>query len=194
MAYFKRAKECHPDLHGDARRDEFQKLSEAYSILSDPQKKKLYDASGYRDSSTSQQQGQYRYREPNVDEQMDAAMEQFWKVWMDFGVQDYFETLQKDMQAAYDASVRDGNVGPLYDFAMKNKGIVLAILVPAIVVFRFPFLAVAVGKSSFMALTSENWSLTKKCCKLYDRPVRVNYCSGSNPNRHAKSRDCCTHR
>jgi len=143
MAYFKRAKECHPDLHGDAKREEFQKLSEAYAVLSDPEKKRMYDASGYRESSSSRQQ---TYQQRNADEEMDEALRQFWNVWMEFGVQDYFDTIQRELQEAYNASTRTGSIGPLYDFALRNKGVVLAVLVPTIVLFRFPFLAVAVGR------------------------------------------------
>lgn len=44
-AYRKLAKQCHPDLYpGDMEKEaQFKILSEAYAVLSDPQKRKKYD-------------------------------------------------------------------------------------------------------------------------------------------------------
>ena len=43
-AYRKLAIEHHPDKGGDE--EEFKRISEAYSILSDPEKRELYDSTG----------------------------------------------------------------------------------------------------------------------------------------------------
>lgn len=47
-AYTKRAKQFHPDLHQDdpKAKAKFQALSEAYAVLSDPEKRKKYDRYG----------------------------------------------------------------------------------------------------------------------------------------------------
>ena len=47
-AYRKKAMELHPDRHGGdkTKEAEFKKLNEAYSVLSDPQKKSNYDQFG----------------------------------------------------------------------------------------------------------------------------------------------------
>jgi curved DNA-binding protein len=47
-AYVKRAKQFHPDLHPDdpKAKAKFQALNEAYSVLSDPEKRKKYDQYG----------------------------------------------------------------------------------------------------------------------------------------------------
>jgi molecular chaperone DnaJ len=51
-AYRKKAMEVHPDRHGGdkAKEAEFKKLNEAYSVLSDPQKKAHYDRHGTMDN------------------------------------------------------------------------------------------------------------------------------------------------
>ena len=48
-AYRKLAKKYHPDTNqGDARAEQmFKEITEAYSVLSDPQKRKLYDQFGH---------------------------------------------------------------------------------------------------------------------------------------------------
>ena len=43
-AYRKLAKQCHPDLVGIHGKQKFQALQEAYEVLSDPAKRKEYDA------------------------------------------------------------------------------------------------------------------------------------------------------
>ena len=43
-AYRKLAKQCHPDLVGMHGKEKFQALQEAYEVLSDPGKRKEYDA------------------------------------------------------------------------------------------------------------------------------------------------------
>ena len=47
-SYRKKSKECHPDLHPDDKEasEKFKNLSEAYSILSDSEKRKQYDEFG----------------------------------------------------------------------------------------------------------------------------------------------------
>ncbi|KAK8857892.1 hypothetical protein M9Y10_012990 [Tritrichomonas musculus] len=46
-AYHKKARECHPDLnHEEGATEKFQEVSEAYEILKDPQRRKIYDEKG----------------------------------------------------------------------------------------------------------------------------------------------------
>ena len=49
-AYLKRAKQFHPDLHPDdpKAKAKFQALTEAYDVISDPEKRKKYDQYGER--------------------------------------------------------------------------------------------------------------------------------------------------
>jgi len=48
MAYYHKARRCHPDTHpGDGNaKEQFQRLAEAYAVLSDPELRKLYDREG----------------------------------------------------------------------------------------------------------------------------------------------------
>jgi DnaJ-class molecular chaperone len=58
-AFRKKAIECHPDKNaGDKEKEtQFKKLNEAYSILSDPEKRKMYDQFGITDTNQGGQGG-----------------------------------------------------------------------------------------------------------------------------------------
>ncbi|EGB13079.1 hypothetical protein AURANDRAFT_9099, partial [Aureococcus anophagefferens] len=47
-AYYKKALKCHPDKHpGDAQKQkEFQAVSSAYQVLSEPEARRRYDSTG----------------------------------------------------------------------------------------------------------------------------------------------------
>jgi len=55
-AYYKQALKCHPDKHpGDAeKKAQFQQISAAYAVLSDPEARRRYDATGESDESPQQ--------------------------------------------------------------------------------------------------------------------------------------------
>ena len=59
-AYRKRAKQFHPDLHPDdpKAKAKFQALNEAYSVLSDPEKRSKYDRYGEHWESTRMESGE----------------------------------------------------------------------------------------------------------------------------------------
>ncbi|MDD3118476.1 MAG: J domain-containing protein [Victivallales bacterium] len=53
-AYYRRAKECHPDRHHNsvAKEEEFKLVAEAFNILSDPDKRRRYDGSETNTAAT----------------------------------------------------------------------------------------------------------------------------------------------
>ena len=63
--YLRRVRSCHPDLHGDTKTAEFQRLTHAYSVLSDNAKRARYDANGFRDFEdfTDQEKARAMFRE-----------------------------------------------------------------------------------------------------------------------------------
>jgi hypothetical protein len=81
-AYLRRAKDCHPDLHGGETTAEFQKLTHAYAVLSDTSKRARYDANGYRDFDDFSDQEKAK-------EMFRSRMEAMWKTanWRTMGYQ-----------------------------------------------------------------------------------------------------------
>eukprot|EP00930_Biecheleria_cincta_P055066 TRINITY_DN41439_c0_g1_i1.p1 TRINITY_DN41439_c0_g1~~TRINITY_DN41439_c0_g1_i1.p1 ORF type:complete len:561 (+),score=117.04 TRINITY_DN41439_c0_g1_i1:21-1703(+) len=51
-AYFRRSKQCHPDkTSDDGAKERFQVISEAYQVLSDPERRRTYDKQGRGESA-----------------------------------------------------------------------------------------------------------------------------------------------
>ncbi|PIE97524.1 MAG: molecular chaperone DnaJ [Treponema sp.] len=73
-AYRNLAKKYHPDQNQGNKdaEDKFKKINDAYSVLSDPQKRSDYDFSGYRDDYTSQR----TYR--NTNSEFEEEFRSFW--------------------------------------------------------------------------------------------------------------------
>lgn len=139
LAYFKRAKECHPDLHGDAKKREFQELSQSYQVLGDLSKKAEYDRIGNQNVDDGRHGGTSRMEEKE-------ASEVFHDVFRELGVRQYFEDLDMDVRSTYDKARMTGDYRPFWDLMKERKGLVLGILVPSLVVFRAPWLAMAFSR------------------------------------------------
>ena len=87
-AYLKRAKECHPDLHGAGKTAEFQALTGAYAVLSDPQRKAAYDMGGCREASSSM-------------DDVHSSYEIFRQAWSESAAAEYFDMIQRDASASF---------------------------------------------------------------------------------------------
>ena len=112
------------DIHGESKTAEFQELTNAYQVLSNPQSKSTYDWSlssgGDRESSSAGQQytnsnaGQSRgqrgserrrtqqpawqqHQRPQEEELFDDAAQVFRKAWAESAAADYFDSLQQDV-------------------------------------------------------------------------------------------------
>jgi DnaJ-class molecular chaperone len=113
------------DIHGESKTAEFQELTNAYQVLSNPQSKSTYDWSlssgGDRESSSAGQQytnsnaGQSRgqrgserrrtqqpawqqHQRPQEEELFDDAAQVFRKAWAESAAADYFDSLQQDVR------------------------------------------------------------------------------------------------
>jgi DnaJ-class molecular chaperone len=60
-SYRKLARKFHPDLNPNdkAAEEKFKALSEAYEVISDPEKRKIYDSGGYNPNSSANQRGPF---------------------------------------------------------------------------------------------------------------------------------------
>lgn len=87
VAYFKEAKKYHPDLNPNdpKAKEKFQEIAAAYELLSDPQKRRIYDQTG----DTQQQYTQYNNPYSNYDAAKHA--------------EDVFRSVQEDIDVVKEA-------------------------------------------------------------------------------------------
>jgi len=128
-AYYKLAKKYHPDVSGDrASREQFIKISAAYEILSDPNRRAHFDATGF--DANEMPTGQH-------------AEDLFTQVWQEFGVAEYFEEVRQDGATAMHAA-RHGDYSLMWDFAKNRKLLIASVILPVAAMVRFPGLFGAV--------------------------------------------------
>lgn len=139
IAYFKAAKACHPDTNpGDKdAKVKFQQLAEAYSLLSDPTKRKEYDSFGHRSNYNGGDA-----RRDGFGGFTGGAEDIFRGVGQDAevvkkAVEEYFDEVQEDIKYMM-KKAREGDWAEVWNVAKANKGLIFfGVAVPA-VILRFP--------------------------------------------------------
>ena len=143
MAYFVMAKKYHPDANpGDiTAKEKFQKIAEAYTVLSDDVKRQNYDAYGFssdRAFSNNQQA-------PNTDfsplfniNPYDVFKEVFEDLGVDVTIKNIEKTKEEILIATNAAAV--GDWMPAKKFASNNKMLIVGIMAPLILLVRFPWM------------------------------------------------------
>lgn len=156
MAYYVAAKQNHPDIRRDDphAKEKFQEVADAYELLSDPIKRRLYDMTGQRSgasaggSSTSgASSSSGGFNGYNQYSHVDAE-ELFRKVQEDVDVikqafSDYIEEISSEISYATTAASR-GEWSEVWEVVKSHKGLVFGVLVPSLVLLRFPALIAVV--------------------------------------------------
>jgi len=152
-AYLQEAKKCHPDVNPSKDATErFQALAEAYQVLGNADSRARYDAAGasasasdFEQQQRAQQQQQQHWQQPPPNQGPADPFRMFQAAMEEMGIEDvknYFTNLNRDAAVASDAA-RAGNFQPARDFAWNYKGLFAGVILPTILVFRFPALVVA---------------------------------------------------
>ena len=147
LAYYRLAKKHHPDMNpGDAKaKAKFQQISQAYEVLSDEKKRSMYDRGDY-----------YENFESSASHDAEAHSEEiFNSVQRDFEIIQealamYLHDLYEEAQFAYEASLR-GDWDDVWDVVKYNKGLIFGIIVPSVVILRFPALLGVAARLGFAA-------------------------------------------
>jgi len=204
QAYFKLAKDCHPDLHGDKNTKEFQELSAAYSVLSDANKRSAYDASGYQDRNYDAPAGQGydgQYGAQQGPPDMDAARQMFSDLFNELGISWYFTELEREVREACSNAANPPpekdlkfDLAPLVDLAKRRKGLMIGIVVPSMIIFRHPAIAIAalrvlggIGMFAFQ-IVARNPALQKMIgAYLWKKIVEMGAKMSDGPDENSKS-------
>jgi hypothetical protein len=160
MAFYKEAKKHHPDLHTNdpKSKERFQEVAAAYELLSDEQRKRKYDATGFTgDSQAYDARGQHQQHQ----QQHNSA-------WNQQHAEDIFNSVQSDVDVikealhAYSIEIRDevnytvdavqrGDWHAVYDIAKSHKLLMLGIVVPCILLIRHPPLVLGALRLAWMS-------------------------------------------
>jgi hypothetical protein len=140
QAYFKKARENHPDLHPNdpTATKRFQEISEAFNVLKDPSTRARYDAGDQYGPAT----GHYEQEAHAV----------FREVWQEMGLGDiekYFDGVKKDAVVAFDAAGK-GDLSLVQKFATQHPGLIVSVMVPLALVLRNPGLVMTAARFGLM--------------------------------------------
>ena len=149
LAYYRLAKKHHPDMNpGDAKaKAKFQQISQAYEVLSDENKRSMYDRGDYQTTYENYGDGSYS-ADAHSEEVFNSVQRDFEVIQEAFAM--YLQDLYEEAQFAYEASLR-GDWNDVWDVVKYNKGLILGVLVPSIVILRFPALIGVAARLGFAA-------------------------------------------
>eukprot|EP00397_Hematodinium_sp_SG-2012_P040370 GEMP01044217.1.p1 GENE.GEMP01044217.1~~GEMP01044217.1.p1 ORF type:complete len:363 (+),score=93.98 GEMP01044217.1:478-1566(+) len=136
-AYFRKAKETHPDIRGPATKAAFQAIGEAYHVVGDEARRAAFDRGDFH-TPDAQQNAYNTYPSDGVD-----ASALFKQVWEDLGfgsLQGYWTGLAEEAKEAVRETQRIGSPGPLVELANNRKGFIFGVVAPLAMVLRFPHL------------------------------------------------------
>lgn len=151
LAYYKLAKQYHPDMHREKPMDEqvamkkkFQEISSAYEYLTS-KKEEGFSWSGWESGAGQSQSQQYQYS--NAEDVFASVMQdtEVLKEAAELMLADMREEFKMAIQAAY-----EGDFDHLWEIAKANKGVIFGVVVPTALVLRFPTATAAVLRGALV--------------------------------------------
>eukprot|EP00041_Stephanoeca_diplocostata_P040316 m.1639109 g.1639109 ORF g.1639109 m.1639109 type:complete len:380 (-) comp33291_c0_seq1:492-1631(-) len=145
LAYLSKARQYHPDVCDDAdSKEKFQKISQAYKQIATFKARQDYDAGVGSSSNTGGFGGGSGF---DAGFSSQDAQETFDSVMKDVHVartilNNYLADLRDDVDEV-STSVTEGEYAPLWDFVQRRKGLILSIMLPTLILFRMPAVALA---------------------------------------------------
>lgn len=139
----------HPDVNDSPEATRrFQEVSDAYEAISTAERRRNYNPARGTSAGSSAGSSSGGFSDfGHFGHQAVDPEEVFKTVLHDMGVgtdvvKFYLQDLQDDVAEVSDA-VKDGHYDPLWDFVNRRKGLFAATLLPLLVIFRMPGLALA---------------------------------------------------